>query len=154
MDVDLWWHRKNGEIWLFEHVRSLRVRPYSIKSVYWSTKRNLSCHVWYLIISKSPELVHFNCHEINNLWEVSFLWRFHVVDIVIESGPCPLKMESIQLNKYETAPNCIQLNQNYMRLFIDLAEFTCFYQFLHDVIIKLFRRSKQNNFMITTCKNW
>ena len=25
-----------------------------------------------------------------------------------------------------------------MGLFVDLAEFTCFYQFLHDVIIKLF----------------
>ena len=30
-----------------------------------------------------------------------------------------------------------------MGLFVDLAEFNCFYQFLHDVIIKLFRRSKQ-----------
>ena len=29
-------------------------------------------------------------------------------------------------------------------------EFPCFYQFLHDVIIKLFCRSKQNNFMITS----
>ena len=26
--------------------------------------------------------------------------------------------------------------------------------FLHDVIIKLFYRSKQNNFLITSCKNW
>ena len=25
-----------------------------------------------------------------------------------------------------------------MGLFVDLAEFTCFYQFLHDVIIKMF----------------
>ena len=31
---------------------------------------------------------------------------------------------------------------------------TCFYHFLHDVIIKLFCRSKQNNFMITSWKNW
>ena len=30
-----------------------------------------------------------------------------------------------------------------MGLFVDLAEFTCFYHFLHDVIIKLFSRSKQ-----------
>ena len=39
-------------------------------------------------------------------------------------------------------------------LFVDLAEFPCFYQSLHDVIIKLFCRSKRNNFMITSCKNW
>ena len=40
-----------------------------------------------------------------------------------------------------------------MRLFIDLAEFTYFYQFLHDVIIKLFCFDLQNNFLITSCKN-
>ena len=39
-------------------------------------------------------------------------------------------------------------------LFVDLAEFSCFYQFLHDVIIKLFRRSKQNNYFVTTCEIW
>ena len=38
--------------------------------------------------------------------------------------------------------------------FGDFFIFTCFYQFLHNVIIKLFCRSKQNNFMITSCKNW
>ena len=48
-------------------------------------------------------------------------------------------VSEVQLNKYETAPNFIQLTQNlYIGLFVDLAEFTCFYQFLHDVIIKLF----------------
>ena len=31
-----------------------------------------------------------------------------------------------------------------MGLFVDLAEFTCFYQFLHDVIIKLFCFDLQN----------
>ena len=30
----------------------------------------------------------------------------------------------------------------------------CFDQFLHDVIIILFYRSKQNNFLITSRKNW
>jgi len=62
----------------------------------------------------------------------------------------------VQFDKYETAPNFIQLNQNltYLVLFVDLAEFARFYQLLHDVIIKLFCRSKQNNFMITSCKNW
>ena len=35
-------------------------------------------------------------------------------------------------------------------LFVDFCIFTCFYQFLHDVIIILFCRSKQNNFMITS----
>ena len=30
-------------------------------------------------------------------------------------------------------------------LFVDLAEFPCFYQFMHDVIIKFFCRSKQSN---------
>ena len=39
-------------------------------------------------------------------------------------------------------------------LFVDFCEFTCFYQFLHDVLIKLFCRSKQNNFMSKPCKNW
>ena len=37
-----------------------------------------------------------------------------------------------------------------MGLFFDLAEFTCFYQFLHVVIIKLFCFDLWNNFMITT----
>ena len=36
----------------------------------------------------------------------------------------------VQLNKYETAPNFIQLSQNLTS--------DCFYQFLHDVITKLF----------------
>ena len=43
----------------------------------------------------------------------------------------------VQLNKYETAPAFIQLNQH-LTLFVDLAEFPCFYQFLDDVIMKLF----------------
>ena len=59
----------------------------------------------------------------------------------------------VQLNKYETASNFIQLSQNF-GLFVDLCVFTCFYQFLHDVIIKLFCFDLQNNFMITSCKNW
>ena len=41
-----------------------------------------------------------------------------------------------------------------MGLFVDLAEFTCFYQFLQDVIIKFFCFDLQNNFMITSCNNW
>ena len=41
-----------------------------------------------------------------------------------------------------------------MGVFVDLAEFTCFYQFLHVVIIQLFCFDLQNNFMITSCKNW
>ena len=47
----------------------------------------------------------------------------------------------VQLNEYETDPNFIQLTQN---LTLDcLAEFTCFYQFFHDVIIKLFWSAEQ-----------
>ena len=47
----------------------------------------------------------------------------------------------VQLNQYETAPNFIQLNRKLdIGLFVDLAEITCFYQFLHDVIIELFHR--------------
>ena len=38
-------------------------------------------------------------------------------------------------------------------LFVDLAEFPCFYKFLHDVIIKLFCFDLQNNFLIISCKN-
>ena len=41
-----------------------------------------------------------------------------------------------------------------MGLFVDLAEFTCFYQFLHVVILKLFCFDLKNNFRITSCKNW
>ena len=32
-----------------------------------------------------------------------------------------------------------------MRLFVDLAEFTCFYQFLHELLIKLFWSAEQFN---------
>ena len=41
-----------------------------------------------------------------------------------------------------------------MGLFVDFCVFTCFYQFLHDVLIKLLCFDLQNNFMITSCKNW
>ena len=41
-----------------------------------------------------------------------------------------------------------------MGLFVDLAEFTCFYQFLHVVILKLFCFNLRDNFMITLYKNW
>ena len=41
-----------------------------------------------------------------------------------------------------------------MGLFVDFCVFTCFYQFLHDVLIKLFCFDLQNNFMSTSCKNW
>ena len=41
-----------------------------------------------------------------------------------------------------------------MRLFVDLAEFTCFYQFLHELLIKLFCFDLQNNLMSSSCKNW
>ena len=33
-----------------------------------------------------------------------------------------------------------------MELFVDLAEFTCFYQFLHDVLKELFSRLKKKQF--------
>ena len=38
-------------------------------------------------------------------------------------------------------------------LFVDFYVYTCFYQFLHEVLIKLFCRSKQNNFMSTSGLN-
>ena len=45
----------------------------------------------------------------------------------------------IQFNKYETAPNIIQLNQNLTSdFFVEFAEFTCFYQFLRDLLQKLY----------------
>ena len=57
--------------------------------------------------------------------------------------------KAVQLNKYETAPNCIQLNQNLTSdCLLIFAEFTCFYQLLHELIIKFVCRSKQNNFMM------
>jgi hypothetical protein len=40
-----------------------------------------------------------------------------------------------------------------MGLFVDFCVFTCFYQFLHDVLIKLFCFGMQNNFVSTSCKN-
>ena len=66
-----------------------------------------------------------------------------------------VKLSFVQLNRYETAPNFIRLRQNFASdCLLILAAFPCFYQFLRDVIIKLFCRSKQNNFFITSCKNW
>ena len=41
-----------------------------------------------------------------------------------------------------------------MGLFDDFCVFTRFYQFLHDLLIKLFCFKLQNNFMSTSCKNW
>ena len=40
-----------------------------------------------------------------------------------------------------------------MRLFADLADFTCFYQFLHELLIKLVFFNLQNNLMSSSCKN-
>ena len=61
----------------------------------------------------------------------------------------------LQLNKYETALNFVQLSQNLTLdcLLIQL-NFPVLHQILHNVIIKMFYRSKQNNFMITSFKNW
>ena len=43
-----------------------------------------------------------------------------------------------QLNEYETVLYFLQLSQNLTWEFVDFCAFTCFYQFLHDVLIKLF----------------
>ena len=41
---------------------------------------------------------------------------------------------TVQLNKYETAPKFHSIKPKLdVGLFVDLAEFTCFYQFLHDL---------------------
>ena len=48
-------------------------------------------------------------------------------------------MNKVQLDKYEVAPIFFSIKPKLdVGLFVDLAEFTCFYQFLHDVIIELF----------------
>ena len=60
-------------------------------------------------------------------------------------------INKLQLDKYEAAPNFIQLSQN---LTSDFCVFTCFSQFLHDVVIKFFCFDLQNNIMITSWKNW
>ena len=67
----------------------------------------------------------------------------------------PQNLFDLQPNKHETTPNFIQLSQNLTLdcLLIQL-NFPAFMQFLHELIIKLFYRSKQNNFIITSCKNW
>ena len=39
-----------------------------------------------------------------------------------------------------------------IRVLVDFCVFTCFYQFLYDVITKLFCRSKQKFFLFTSCK--
>ena len=82
-------------------------------------------------------------HEGPQIKIVSHLHLFHNTTILLFS------LYSL-MNTYETAPNFIQLIQKLdIGLFVDLAEFTCFYQFLHDVIIKLFCLHLQNNFIIT-----
>jgi hypothetical protein len=53
---------------------------------------------------------------------------------------------TVQLDKYDTAANFYSIKPKLdMRLFVDFCIFTCFYHFFHDVIIKLFCRSKQKN---------
>ena len=65
-----------------------------------------------------------------------------------------MKTRKVQLNEYETVLYFLQLSQNLTWKLISVYLSACFYQFLHDVLIKLFCRSKQNNFMSTSCKNW
>ena len=48
----------------------------------------------------------------------------------------------VQLNEYETVLYLLLLSLD-MGLFVDFCIFTCFYQFLQDVLIKLFRYAKQ-----------
>ena len=61
----------------------------------------------------------------------------------------------VQLNGYEWDSYIFSSIKSKLDigLFVDFCAFTCFYQLLPDVIIILFCRSKQNNFMITSCKN-
>ena len=59
----------------------------------------------------------------------------------------------VQLNEYEKAPYFIQLSQNMTSDCLLICVFTCFYQFLHDVTMKLFCFDLENSFMITSCKN-
>ena len=55
------------------------------------------------------------------------------------------------VTEYETAPYFIQLSQN-MGLFVDFCVFTCFYHFLHVVIIKLLCVDLQN--ILDTLAPW
>ena len=58
----------------------------------------------------------------------------------------------VQLNGYEWDSYIFSSIKSKLDigLFVDFCAFTCFYQLLPDVIIILFCRSKQNNFMITS----
>jgi hypothetical protein len=65
-------------------------------------------------------------------------------------------MKPIQLNEYEKVTYFLKLSQNLTSdcLLISVYYLPAFTSFLHDVIIKLFCFDLQNNFMITSCKNW
>ena len=66
----------------------------------------------------------------------------------------PVFLLQVQLNKYETAPNFIQVSQNLtLDCLLILLNFPVFTKLLHDLIIKLFCFDLQNHFMIRSCKN-
>ena len=53
----------------------------------------------------------------------------------------------LQLNKYETAPKIYSMKPKLdIGLFVDLAEFPCFYQFLHEVAHKIVQQIKTKQF--------
>ena len=67
---------------------------------------------------------------------------------------CNVFYASLQHNRYETAPNHIQLSQSLILDFLLISVFSpVFFHFLHDLIIELFCRLKQNSPMIRSCKN-
>ena len=64
-------------------------------------------------------------------------------NVLVWSSVQSQTLPDVQVNEYETAPFVIQLSHNWTS---DFCVLTCFYHFLPNVIMKLFCRSKQNNF--------
>ena len=101
------------------------------------------CHIHH-IPSLFPKLVQHSHHHLQLDWHL----KHH-------------KQDSIKLKVVITAKWIWDSSIFYsikpkldMWLFVDFCVFPFFYQFLHDVIIKLFCFDLQNNFMITLWKNW
>ena len=80
-----------------------------------------------------------------NLYTCEVYSRVKSIEITFKSPSFNTVTTVVQVNEYETAQYFIQLNQNLTsdKLSVDFCVFTCFYQFLHDVIIKLFWSAEQ-----------
>ena len=129
--------------------------PFLKLAALWSCKlsKRISMYVWrnpILNFFRPPPL--FAYCQYWKWIKIALFWPF--IYEINQSLKKKKLVSQIQLNKYETAPNHIQLSQNLtsncLLISVFLPVFTSFCIFLYKIVLQI----KKNNFMSTLCKNW